>query len=470
MAFALGLFMGFIQPGVLYTDGGIFSAIALKDLQGGTLYLNAWENKPPGLFYLIELFYLIIPNHVYALYALAISVFLVTAACQFYILYRQTETFGLSLIIAIIASYFTVYKNNIAEGLVTEIYGSACIIVGIAAYTHYMHHKQFRMLLLGACSVGASFWFKEPFLLLYIAAMIMFLLQLKQGHERIKLIASSLIPSVICLILLSMSTDKNGQHALHGFIESIQYNLSYVQSDQIIALKTKINDLYEHLLTYAVGLLFIMIYMSYKLLFQKQLYGTVISAWFILFASAFIFISSPYNFGHYYYPFFALFYVVFALLYGAFNQQYKNALMFTVVVLGLIQMFNIDKQPIKLNYDLQPYQEDNIVKTLKKHPNKTLFIDYVDKGGYYVKSGLSYPTFLPVALQVHFNESAQGLQNRTRIWKELSEHKPDFLITTHTTSYFSWFLPDPDFYKSNYTKIDSVIKADDNPVFLWQLK
>lgn len=470
MAFALGLFMAMIQPGVLYTDGGIFSAIALKDLHGGTLYLNAWENKPPGLFYLIELFYLIIPNHVYALYILAISVFLITAACQFYIVYRQTESFGLSLIVAFIASYFTVYKNNIAEGLVTEIYGSACIIMGIAAYTHYMQHKQFRMLLLGACSVGASFWFKEPFLLLYIAAMIMFLLQLKHGHEKIKLIASSLIPSIICLLLLGISTDETGQLALHGFIESIQYNLSYVQSEQTIALKTKLNDLYEHLLVYGAGFLLIMVYMTHQLVFKLKLYKVAASAWLILLASAFIFISSPYNFGHYYYPFFALFYVVFALLYGAYNQQYKHALLFTVGILGLFQMYSIDKQPIKIHYDIQPYQEDNIVKTLKKHPNKTLFIDYVDKGGYYVKSGLSYPTFLPVALQVHFNESTQGLQNRARIWKELSEHKPDFLITTHTTSYFSWFLPDPDFYKSNYTKIDSVLKADDNPVFLWQLK
>jgi hypothetical protein len=187
-------------------------------------------------------------------------------------------------------------------------------------------------------------------------------------------------------------------------------------------------------------------------------------------SAGFIFWSSPYDFGHYYFPFFALFYVGFALLYGQFDLVHKGGLKWTVILLGLFQMFAIDKTPLKLNFEVPAYQEDNITKKLKQYPDKSLFVDYVNKGDYYLKSGLNYNTFLPLALQVHFNETEQGLKNRARIWKELSQHKPDFLITTYTTSYFSWFLPDPDFYKSNYTKVDSIIKADENPVFLWQLK
>ena len=470
MAFALGLFMAMVQPGSLFTDGSIFSAVALKDSHGGQLYLNAWENKPPGIYYLIEGFLLLIPNPVYAVYALAVCAFLSIAACQFYIIYRQTESFGLSLIIAFIASYYTVYKNNIAEGLMTEIYGTACVMIALAVYTHYTQHKQFKLLLLGAVSIGGSIWFKEPFALLYVCVLLLFITKTKQHTQRLQLFLASLIPTVFCIIMLWIDTDANGNRALEGFIDAVKYNFNYLQTDQAIAYKTKLNSLYEHFIRYGIGMLFLMLYMSIKLIRQKGALIDVILMWSIVVSAGFIFWSSPYDFGHYYFPFFALFYIGFALLYGQFNRLYKGSLTLTVGLLGLFQMYAIDKTPLKLNYELQTYQEDNIVKTLKKHPNKTLFVDYVNKGDYYLKSGLNYTTFLPVALQVHFNESPQGLKNRERIWKELSQDKPDFLITTHTTSYFSWFLPDPDFYKSNYTKVDSVIKVDENPVYLWQLK
>ena len=470
MAFALGLFMAMVQPGSLFTDGSIFSAVALKDLHGGQLYLNAWENKPPGIYYLIEGFLLLIPNPVYAVYALAVCAFLSIAACQFYIIYRQTESFGLSLIIAFIASYYTVYKNNIAEGLMTEIYGTACVMIALAVYTHYTQHKQFKLLLLGAVSIGGSIWFKEPFALLYVCVLLLFITKTKQHTQRLQLFLASLIPTVFCIIMLWIDTDANGNRALEGFIDAVKYNFNYLQTEQAIAYKTKLNSLYEHFIRYGIGMLFLMLYMSIKLIRQKGALIDVILMWSIVVSAGFIFWSSPYDFGHYYFPFFALFYIGFALLYGQFNRLYKGSLTLTVGLLGLFQMYAIDKTPLKLNYELQTYQEDNIVKTLKKHPNKTLFVDYVNKGDYYLKSGLNYTTFLPLALQVHFNESPQGLKNRERIWKELSQHKPDFLITTYTTSYFSWFLPDPDFYKSNYTKVDSVIKVDENPVYLWQLK
>lgn len=42
----IGIFLSFIHLGDLKTDGSIFAAVALKDLNGGTLYINAWENKP----------------------------------------------------------------------------------------------------------------------------------------------------------------------------------------------------------------------------------------------------------------------------------------------------------------------------------------------------------------------------------------------------------------------------------------
>ena len=99
-----------------------------------------------------------------------------------------------------------------------------------------------------------------------------------------------------------------------------------------------------------------------------------------------------------------------------------------------------------------------------------MFVDYVVKGDYYIKSELIYPSFLPVALPIHFGENTSGLENRERIWQELSKNPPDFLITTYTTSYFSWFLPDSKFYENNYFKIDSIQPENDNVLYLWKHK
>lgn len=461
----IGIFLSFIHLGDLKTDGSIFAAVALKDLNGGTLYINAWENKPPAIFYLIEVFLLIVPNTVYAVFYLTLSSFLLTSFCLYIIILNNLKSYSASILFTILAIFFTIYGNNIGDGLCTEIYGTLCILISIVLLLLYQNTNRNVYLIASSMILGLSFWFKEPFVFVCFVLLVINLQSLQSRKLKLYYALSIIIPSFIIIVLLY------SQNSLFGYIESIKYNISYLNLEEAISLKVKINDLYKNLIYPILTATLFFSYLAYKTLINNKTSKEALFQLLFFLSTCIIFGLSPHNFGHYYYPTFTLIFIVFSKIYSLYFQAYNIKLKWPLILICIYTFYRIDEtQKPNWTFEIRPLVNDKFVTYLKKQKGKTLFVDYVVKGDYYLKSGLTYPSFLPVALPIHFGENPSGLKNRERIWKELSSNPPDFLITTYTNSYFSWYLPDSKFYENNYYKIDSILPADDNILYLWKHK
>ena len=125
---ALGFLFGFLNPGDIDTDGGIFAAVAYKDINGGTLFKDAWENKPPGIIYLMEVFFTFIPDKILALYLLAISGILGIVNGLYFVAHYITRSLLFSVLTLALFILFTLNNQTLGDALYTEIYGSIFII------------------------------------------------------------------------------------------------------------------------------------------------------------------------------------------------------------------------------------------------------------------------------------------------------------------------------------------------------
>lgn len=459
-----GLFLSFIQPGMILTDGGIFSAVAYKDLNGGTLYVDAWENKAPGIFYLLELFMIIIPNPVYAVFVMSFLIAIATGAFIFRIIYFNFKSLSLTFTLLPIALYFIIFKNNFGDGLYTEIYATFFLLVGINV-SQMIEQKKTRFYLYSpALFFGISFWFKEPFLLISVILLGLHFIKNKEDLNFLKMLLVFMVPSVFFLILLLV----NG--SLLAFFDMLLYNFNYISGADTVSLKVKINEAYRVLIGPILPVILFTAYMTIKNLSDNTRRLKAILHILMLLASGILVVLSPHNFGHYYYPFFVFVFVFISETFGTFdiiNKGFKLPL----ALLCIYTAFSLDEyHKPKLKFSMEPYVADRISSFLKKEKDKTLFVDYVTRGDYYIKSDKVPVTFVPVALPIHFQDNESGKINRAKIWNDLSQKEPDYLITTFTTSYFSWFLPESEYYNRNYEKIDSLKPAEDHVVILWRRK
>ena len=461
----LGLFLSFIQPGFIDIDAGIFSAVALKNLNNGGLYISTWENKPPGLIYLMQALFFLFSNKVYALFFLAMFGASAISVGVYLLYYKYFE----SLLIAVLFTTFSlaiiIQPQFFGDGLYTEILGAIFILFALVFYDYKSDISNSNYFI---CAVlaGSSFWFKEPFILAAIVIAFLLFVKIKNQKERLWLFFWFCVPSIFFILLLFL----NG--SLTAFVETIIYNFSYVNDTSKTSFSEKWSLLNQFLFqpVFAVSIAFlVLLYLNLKK--GKEILEIVFFI-LLLISSSGLFMLSPYSFGHYYLPFIIIFFIVFAKLFAIYKKEVKTV---NYLLLGLVLYLSyntiIDLRQPNFVYKITRYEPDRIAQKLLVHRDKTLFIDYVNKTEYYVKGNMVHHAFLPAPLPVHFQTNSKiGQGNIQRIWTEMNAPKADFLITTNTPAYFYWSLPNHYFYEEFYEKIDSIHKKDENVVYLWQLK
>ncbi|HEY1046666.1 MAG TPA: hypothetical protein VGF79_09525 [Bacteroidia bacterium] len=459
-----GLFLAIIQPGDIHTDGGIFSAVAYKQLHGGVLYLDAWENKPPGIFVLIELFMLCIPNPVYAVFTLALLAFMSISAVLFLITYYNFKSLLLSLSLIPISIYFSVYRNNIGDGLYTEIYGSLSVLLSILFYVLYRENPNKRNMLLSLMFSTLGCWFKEPFFIICLPLTIFLIYTYWGKIKTYQLFLFPLIPTMFFLLYVGVFG------SLEGLLKTLLYNFSFAESESKFTMGFRLQEIYKRLFDYILPqLIFSMIILFRNDQLKKNISQLLMLLF--LFLGAFIFaLISPYEFGHYYYPLFSITFAILPMLYGICEGD-KKGYKWLLIIINLYAMNQMDNElKPEFMFKIEPYKEDKWSSFLKSQKDKTLFIDYIPKVDYYVKAEKIHPAYMPVGVSVHFNKDSTGKANTLKMWESLNGQKPDYLITTYTTSSFTWSFPDTKFYENNYSKIDSLQKENELILYLWKKK
>lgn len=460
---AMGLCFSFLQPGVIYTDGGIFSAVAYKDLHGGTLYVDAWENKPPGIFYLLELFMLLIPDPVYAVYVPAVLSFIGLALLIYTYVFNRLNSLSVSLFLVAMGYSFIFYKFNWFDGLYTEIYGALSVVAALVCHQKSEVNKKAIYRNSSYILLGLAFWFKEPFILLSLSGLWYISVYSEDRIKWFKAVIYFSLPSIFFIGLMAL------QGALPAFFNMLIYNFIYTKAAQVVSPETKLSELYGNIFNYMTLINVFLIYWIFRATVQLHKARQVIASLLILISSlSFVFIS-PYNFGHYYIPFY-IFLILFICDAYYWNLDLTSVYKIPFVVICIFSLSSLeDIYKPELRYGIAYYHPDRLVETLRQDKDKTLFVDLVERGDMYIKARKIPVTYVPVGLAVHFQEDSMGLINRKRIYGEIETHKPDYLITNHTASYFSWSMPDAPYYINHYNQVDS-IRNEEGIIILWKRK
>ena len=462
IAVAYGLFLNMIKPGDIDIDSAICGAVANKNSSQGGLYISAWENKPPALIYLLQGLMFFSQNKVYIFFSLALFSAIFLALGIYFLVYKYVQSVTVAIILCTFSFGVIIQPHFYGYGLYTELF---CAIFLVYALVFYEYPSIKNHIYIAAIFAGFSFWFKEPCLLAAMSILGLLITKNKQKSVQFKLLFYFFLPSIYFILLLML----NG--SLIAFIKTIQYNFAYINTQERASLFKKLFDFRTSFIYPSIFLILALLMLFYWLLKKKKLNVEHLFFTLITLSSSLFFILSPYFFGHYYLTFVIMFFV----LVGKFYESYKLSVKFTnslfIAICFYLTYLSINHyvKP-QFTYKIHDYQPDNITKKLIAEPNKTLFVDYAYAVEYLIKSNNIHHAFLPVPLSVHFNETPLGIKNRERIWYEMNHPKADFLITTHTTSYFYWSLPNHYFYEEFYEKIDSIHKKDDNVMYLWQLK
>lgn len=452
-----------IQPGMIDLDAAICGSVSNKNLHQGGLYISAWENKPPALIYLFQLFIFIFGNHVNVFFCIALISAVMLGIGIYLLVYKYTNSIFITIIYCVFAFALCFHPLFYGLGLYTEIFCTICILFALVFYEYDESSKN---KFIAASLAGASFWFKEPSLPAAFCILGLLVLKNRSVKLQLKLIFFFILPSILFSILLLI----NGSFL--AFIETIIYNFSYINVNEKVSFTHKLDfilfNFFSPIRFLLLGLVFLLYWFyKYKKFTLENLLFIV-----LLFSCSIFFMISPYSLGHYYLPFVAFVFVFIAKFYETYHLNNKQS-SFIFIGFLLIFTYNNINETIKpqFTYKIHGYKPNRIAQKLLNEPNKTLFVDYVNAADYFIKGNKIHPTFVPVALPVHFGDSAQGVKNRKRIWHEMNNPKADFLITANnTSSYFYWHLPHNGFYENKYEKIDSLTDKDNFVLYLWQLK
>lgn len=461
--FTFQYFLFCVQPGFIDIDGGIFSAIAQKVIDGSVLYKDAWENKPPGLFYLIVIFIKLAPNTVYALFFLALFTILVSAGVFYFIALKCTKSiiFSIAFVICILPIVFD--KSMHHDFLYTEFYGVLMVLLSIMFWLIYIDKKKVVFFHLSLFFLGFSFWFKEPFFIVAVALCLYYLVSLDNKKVAWKGLLFVSLPSLIFIVVLLF------YGSFWPFIDIVKYNFLYAKSDVILPPVNKLDYILKPFIAHYFPLFLLFLVPFFQLFFSKNRTQLMFLILVLISSLSFVFLT-PYNFQHYYFPFFTLFFiVVLFLLKMKFETDKKLSYIFCFLV--FYQLYSLNKNDnIKWNTKFEAYNDDKFTQIIRHHNGKSLFVDIAEGASYYAKTGLNSPTFLPVPLPVHFAENKIGIKNRSIIWKELNQNPPDFIIRGNSLSYFNWFYETSGFYEGKYELIDSISSINSKKLFLLKLK
>lgn len=459
----VGLLLAQIYPGYILTDGGIFTAIAFKVQHGATLYLDAWENKPPAIFYLLIVFFTIIKSKIYATFLMVVFVAMLASLYlyKFYVL--KLNSIVLSVLLSLLTMVFLLLPNNFGDGLYTEFYGTVSILISCYFNAKFELNNDIKNARLSLLFAGLSFWFKEPFIIMALMLYFYTFFNIKEYKQRAINTLYFIAPSVLFLLLLFLS------NSLIPFIKTLQYNFLYTGETEAIEFKQKWNDFNANFITHIPVLIILFLY-YFIVNIQTNKFAFKSLFWLGFFIASCVFIYlSPYNFGHYYLPSFTVFFIVLIQLYTLNKERVKSN--FILLLFLCISVYKVDsKLKPQFEFVVKESAEDAITRHLKGQKDKTLFVDCVEYGSYYVKTNLLYNTFVPVALPVHFKDNNRGIENRKRIWKELSQKPSDYLIKNYTTGFYYWNLPHNGFYDTHYKLIDSTVISNSNTLYLYQYK
>jgi hypothetical protein len=227
-----------IQVGVnpsyknMSTDSGIFAYCGQVILEGGLMYRDCWDNKPPAVYYLNAAAIWLAGANPFAIWLFQ-AVWLTTAGVAFFlILARIWESKGLAALASFTLLLVQLYPDIFQGGNFTETYAILPIVFSIFAFWEYLNTGHRRWLLVLGLLTAVGFLFKPTYISIGLScAILLVYLGVRSrsvkitGLDLITLGLSALFPLVLVGLYWVWQRDFN-----ELWFAVFAHNITYLQA------------------------------------------------------------------------------------------------------------------------------------------------------------------------------------------------------------------------------------------------
>lgn len=210
-------------------DDQLFGTFGWRILQGARLYVDVWDNKPPGIYWINALGMLLGRGSyagVIALCALAI----VVALAAFFVISASLYYRGAAALATVLASFYITHGFYEGGSNRAETFLIACELVAVALYVRGFGHDRWWVWYLAGACCGCALLFKQVGLAAWgamglhtIALVLLGRLPWRAGLRRCLLLAGG---SVCVVALAAVALAAQGA-LLEAWYAVVEFNRAY---------------------------------------------------------------------------------------------------------------------------------------------------------------------------------------------------------------------------------------------------
>lgn len=222
-----------VEPGYqnMSTDSGTFAYCGQVVREGGLLYRDCWDNKPPGIYYLNALAISLAGPNPFAVWLLQAIWLIISMAFFYLLLSRVWENYLLAALGSFTALLVVLYPGIFQGGNYTETYAILPGLVTLAAFWAYLRSGRRRWLVVLGLSTAAGFLLKPTYIGEGLAATLV-LVYLGIRQRKLRPLAAqlaSIAAAVLLPLLLVAMYWAWKQDLFELWFAVFAHNISYVQ-------------------------------------------------------------------------------------------------------------------------------------------------------------------------------------------------------------------------------------------------
>jgi hypothetical protein len=213
------------------TDSGTFAYCGKVILDGGLMYRDCWDNKPPGVYYLNSAAILLGGPNPFSIWLFQ-AIWLTIAIQAYFLILRKIWGLGLATLAAFMLIFWVLYPDIFEGGNFTETYAILPVVLSIGAFWAYLRSgKNFWVAVLGLL-VAAGFLLKPTYISTGLAAgAVISYLELRKRKYKAMVGKLLLLATFAVLPLVLVSLFWIYQHEFYELWFAVfKHNIGYVES------------------------------------------------------------------------------------------------------------------------------------------------------------------------------------------------------------------------------------------------
>jgi hypothetical protein len=208
----------------------MFAYGGMRILEGDIPYVDFWENKPPGVFYLNAAAFWVFGADAWAVWYLTVIWSSAIFLC-FYLLLRRLVTEGYAALCGIILIATTLQARFYEGANTTEFYAQVPSILAMLFTYQFFKLGQKRYIVLLGAALTAALLLKHTAIATSLACIVVILITTlyKQGLKRTIAKIALLLPPLVLLLAVVLGYWGLNNGLLDFWEANVTYNLLYVQ-------------------------------------------------------------------------------------------------------------------------------------------------------------------------------------------------------------------------------------------------